>query len=204
MQGLMAYKTFNAISMHYNENIAYDAWKYNFKTKVSEESFKAKRSLIWQYAKIERDFPTLKEQIKFFWPAISSKGFVRASAVAMMRKQYLTTIQGLDTLESRSREPYARLARRVGSVDKLFDFEGPLPIIYRFFQEEEVDYDVILLTFMLFRRGINRIVSREDLIFDQWRSRINKDVEFFNLYFDRDAKSALIQSTYDIFQQQFK
>ena len=67
----------------YNSFLAYeDPFKYNFSTRISENTFKKDPSR-WQWAKIEREYETRNELIKLIYPSFFYKAFCPKNRIGL-------------------------------------------------------------------------------------------------------------------------
>ena len=94
--GLKAYQIYCGLTNHFRPGSSYDGWKYGFKTRVTEETFNKKNSK-WQFIKIERDFPTDLELIKYMAPAFLKIGYINPThAGRTLKTQHKLFLEDID------------------------------------------------------------------------------------------------------------
>ena len=113
MSGFQSYSIYHALSLHY-ESTSYNAYKYNFKTRVSVNSFEKRRDRYF-FEKFGRKYDQ-SSLIKFYTANILKGN----KWIGSMREEPFVELQGrLDTLTYRFKSDLRLLAEAEESFDKL-------------------------------------------------------------------------------------
>jgi len=199
MKGLTAYQTFCGMSAHYRGG-AYDGWLYNFKTRVSADKYAANKAIVYQYAAIERNFPVLCDQLKFFYPAFAKAGFVKADNVRFMHtcyREYMAYVDNIVPTFSRAME---KLKSGVDNFAELFENGGTLPRIYELVDSGVIVYRDAVILFLAVPQ-LNNVYSNEPFVFAPWKAKIAADKKFVSLYIDADTLATLRQVVVTTFKR---
>jgi hypothetical protein len=192
MEGLRAYKTYNALLLHMSRD-EFDGWKYNFTTRVSEASFSKRKDIVYQYAKIERDYPTVIEQLKLYYPFMYNGG-MKFNPYAIRKARQGFKIQEII-------DEYLLLLE-----SEEFKLLRPKQLLEQFVEESftlqaktGVSDHVICIWFILTK--LNSNTESSSFVYDSWKMKIEKHSKFIKLYLDSEVIADLSRKTLDAIQK---
>lgn len=170
MKGLEAKKVYNAL-LNYK-----DPFKYNFTTRLSEETFKKDPSR-WLFAKIEAECDHDKmELVKLIYPSFYFKAWTKRFSLNYFKKYY-------DEYKTKLVDNQEKLLYNIGSMDDLIKISSiNLPEIYIKHQlTEQLSNEEAVLVFYHKRNEIQAI----DIDFPAWnkyKEEMQLKAKFFSLY----------------------
>lgn len=195
--GLSAYTTFNAMNLHFRKG-SYDGWKYNFKTHVNADNFQSNKTSLFQFAAIERTHTKLLEQIKYFYPAFAAFGYISSKNLRVVRLEYLSFMKKIDSIEETFASELEKVSKNMENILDLLDNSGTMPEIFNLYDTKQLSYSSIVILFMIIPE-LNKIVSREPFVFDDWKTQISFDMKFYGLYIAPTQRSKFKQITISTF-----
>lgn len=203
MSGFEAYKTYLGMCLHYQGHI--NGWDYNFAGRCKEETYKKKKQLIHQYAKIERTHPTKVEQIKFFYPAFKQFGYVKPEATLLFTRKHhdFMVLMGNPDLLVRKHGEWIKEMLDEGFIKDffdLFDVSEMLPKFYQLYNNKVMTHDQAVILCMVIPELLNTIVSQEPIVFETWKAKLQFDKQFFSLYISQPVLNQLKDATVVAFQ----
>lgn len=201
MTGLAAYKTYLGMGLHFRGNL--DGWQYNFTGKCKPETFEKNKRVMYMYAKVERDYPTKAEQIKFFYPAWKEYGYLKPDAIGLMMKQHRAYMKGFgEDLPQRHQAWLTELLAEgfIKDFADLFDTSEMLPKLYQLYSNKVMTYDQAVLLCIIIPELLNTIVSQEPIVFETWKAKLQFDIKFVQLYISQPVLKQLRDATVVAFQ----
>jgi hypothetical protein len=179
---------------------SYDGWKYDFKTRVTEENYRSKgKATEYQFAAIERDNPTLIEMLKFYYPAFSKYGSIRPVKIRNIHIENKAFVEKMGVIELKLQTTIKAIRGEVKKFSDLFDSSELLPKIYQLYSQGVIDDDAIVILFLIIP-DLNKIVSKEPFVFDAWKKEIVFNRPFYSLYIDQPTINRLREFTLRQFQ----
>lgn len=200
MLGLEAYKTYLGMSLHFAGHI--DGWQYNFTGKIKPETFAAKKRLTYMYAKIEREHPTKLDQIKFFYPAFKAYGFVKPDAVGLMTKAHRDFVKGFgEGMVTPHADWIKEMLEECFLADfyELFECNDMLPRFYHLHSSKVMTYEQAVVMCIVIPELLD-LVSNEPIVFETWKSKLQFDKKFVQLYISQPMLKQLRDVTVAAFQ----
>ena len=202
MNGLEAYKTFLGIGLHFRGTV--DGWKYNFSGKCKPETFATKNRLVYMYAKVERDHPTKLAQLMFYYPAFQAYGYVKPDAINLMMKAHKAFIKEFDdSLPSRHKDWLVELLTEGNLTDffDLFSCTEMLPKFYQLYADKQMTQLQAAILCLCVPELLNTIVSKEPIVFEAWKVKLEFDMKFIQLYISHPVLKQLRDATVEAFKQ---
>jgi hypothetical protein len=192
MNGYNAYKTYNALKLHFMRK-GYDGWKYNFRNRVpSYEDFRRQGQSFFVFQKIEKENPTLKDQLRFFYPKFKIDGPYQNHIDYRLFDTFRRNFQfNLGEKFDSEIELLAQMSRDYKM--NIMKCDNDLPNLYLLTERGNFSNETVILLFLLIPQ-LNRIVSKERFIFDQWKSEILFNVPFYNLFVTETLKNSFLDS----------
>lgn len=180
-KGLSAFETFTAMKLHFMRK-SYDGWIYNFKTKSIPKEIHKNVQMQYAYESLSRTYPSQIELIKFLYPAFKTYGYgCKPLAIIQMRKIHANFITFIENFDNEIESLYTLLVSELGSVSKIMDSSGTLPVIYELVNDSIITYEQAVLLFLVFP-GLNKVSSNEPFVFERFKTDIEFDKRFFSLY----------------------
>lgn len=162
MNGFEAYKYATAINLHFNQ-LDYDAFKYNFKTNVSQESY-WKRNDKYQLTKIGKRFKKKGDIIKYF-AAHQVAGNKWVGDMLRDEKTYTDFLKRIESLSYIVKDELRELTD-TNFNDLLITRDGEYPIIINKYLEGTVSLETVCI--------LNRITG-----FIEWASQLVSETILF-------------------------
>lgn len=203
MNGLAAYKTYLGMSLHFRGNL--DGWQYNFTGKCKPETFEANKRVMWMYAKVEEDFPTKVEQIKYLYPAFKEMKYIKPDQLMVVRRQYVQFMKAFgEDLPQRHQAWLTELLAEgfIKDFADLFDTSEMLPKLYQLYSNKVMTYDAAVILCIVIPELLNTIVSQEPFVFEAWKVKLQFDMKFIQLYISQPVLKQLRDATVTAFQIQ--
>lgn len=196
-RGYAAFETACALQLHLTAK-GYDGWKYNFRTKAASKRFTANPQTKFVYAKIERDYPTKLEQLRFLYPYISKYGFkVNLNNARLMQVEYDKYTCLINDIERKFGLLIAVIKQELGGdFSLILDQSDMLPKIYQLYDTQVIKNVEVLLLFMAIP-ALNSTSSNEPFVFDKWKDKILFDIKMLSMYITPPMKSMLAQMAND-------
>lgn len=201
--GLQAYQVYCGLVNHFRAGSTFDGWAYNFKTRVTEETFDKKNSK-WQFIKIGSEHQTSTDLIRYMAPAFLKLGYVNPTHVGKSFKTHYKSFTEEFELSKRNfLTTLERICNHVGHISELFGHTGQLPNIYNACILGDIkDADLILLFIVI--HELNRVASKEELIYDNWYKVIDFKKKFYSLYITRQEINELRTSMTNYIKSRYK
>lgn len=201
MTGLAAYKTYLGMGLHFRGNL--DGWQYNFTGKCKQETFEKNKRVMYMYAKVEEDYPTKVEQIKYLYPAFKAMGYFKPDALMLVRREYVhfMKIFGEDLTQRHQAWLTELLAEGfIKDFADLFDTSEMLPKLYQLYSNKVMTYDAAVILCIVIPELLNTIVSQEPIVFETWKAKLQFDIKFVQLYISQPVLKQLRDATVVAFQ----
>lgn len=198
MTGISPFTTFSAMNLHFNKS-PYDGWKYGFKTRVNKDKFDADKALTFQFTAIERDYPTINEQLMYFYPAFNEFKYINVKNIRVIRTHYLSFKKRIDNLEETFSTELTKAVKNMKNVLDILDNSGTMPTIFNLYDSKQLSYDSIIILFLIIPE-LNNIVSKEPFLFDSWKSKIHFDMKFYSLFIAPSQLKVFKKLTINIFK----
>lgn len=196
----LSYRTFLGMQAHFNKNTPYDGWKYGFKTRVSEEMLKRNRSQLFSYEKIDRDHKTVLDQVRFFYPSFRN-GYVKSSMVKAIYTNHKMFMAQVADVKEKFTAMLENFSKQMTKVSDILGLTGDLPNVYLYSQRGGYsEKDICLILLFLAIPELNKVVSQEPFVYDNWKKVIDFHKPFISIYFNEaDLESVKILIN-DVFQ----
>lgn len=202
MNGVEVYKTHLAMMLHFNPNVDYDGWKYNFVGRAKIDSLNTDTRLKYMCAKLEKDFPTKVDQIKLMYPAWSVLKYVKGCNAGILRRHYNAFMKEMDDVVpyySRNLDHMIE-HQEVKDVNCLLRCDSLLPNICQWQINGRVPREFVILLSLVIPELLNSCVSKEPMVFDNWKTKILFDKKFWSLYLSQPVLKELLDITVAKFQ----
>jgi hypothetical protein len=184
---MLAFEVFQAMQLHFMKK-GYDGWKYGFRKKIKTDEIPFK----WQFAAIEREYPTVNELVKFYYPTFLNGSF--KPKIASIRPNHKAFIMKLEHIKIDFPEALARFR-------DFKDLHGQgvvLPRLYEEYQNNKIDYETIVVMFLVIPT-LNKVVSNEPFVYEKFKAKVDFDKRFFSMYLSVDTINLLRQVALDKF-----
>jgi hypothetical protein len=190
MTGYEAYQYNNAISMHFNGQ--YDAFKYNFKTRVSQKSYWGRPDK-YQLTKIGKRFRT-KEDIINYFAAHQLAGNKWVGDMIRDERTYTDYLKRIESLSYNFKNELQETSH-MGFDEILVQDGNDYPMIINLYLENTVSLETVCILNRLtdFIESANSNIT-ETLLWPELYNKVVKFQQFLN--FDRQKFIDLIQTTY--------
>lgn len=197
MNGVEVYKTHLAMMLHFNPKIEYDGWKYNFVGRAKIDSLEKDTRLKYMCIKLERDFPTKVDQIKLMYPAWSLLKYVKGCNAGILRRHYNAFMKEMDAVVpyySRNLDHMIQ-HQEVKDINCLLRCDSLLPNICQWEVNGRILREFVILVCLVIPGLLNSCVSKEPMVFDNWKSKILFDMKFWSLYLSQPVLKELLDIT---------
>lgn len=190
MDGFETYQYANAINMHFNTK--YDAFKYNFKTRVTQKTYWGRPDK-YQLTKIGKRFKT-KEEIIGYFAAHQLAGNKWSGDMIRDEGVYTDYLKRIESLSYNFKNELEELSEY--SLDGLLScYKDNYPIIINKYLEETVSIETVCILNALtgFIEDVNRKIT-ETILWPDIYNKIIKYQPFLN--FDRNKFMKIVLDTF--------
>ncbi len=197
MIGFTLYQIHSALNLHFNSKVKYDAFKYNFKTRSSEESFN-KSKFKWQYIALEKKicdgvdpYHIQREILIFLWMVYKGNKFEYTRPYDLFgykddirNANRETMIQYLDTDDGTFKKDCIILSNLVDNPLDLYKIDGLYTNIYNSFKKGDINIESILLIDLLIKNIFNPENSSDIIAWPSICKQMELISPFVNYIFD--------------------
>ena len=190
MDGYTAYQYANAVNMHFN--MKYDAFKYHFKTRVTQKTYWGRPDK-YQLTKIGARFKTKDEIIRYF-AAHQIAGNKWSGDMIRDEKTYTDYLKRIESLSYNFKNELDELSEY--SLDSLLScYKDNYPIVINKYLEETVSLETVCILNALtgFIEDANGKIT-ETILWPDIYKKVVKYQPF--LVFDRDKIMKIVLNTF--------
>lgn len=202
MRGVSVYKTHLAMMLHFNPKVDYDGWKYNFVGRAKIETLEGDKRLMYMCAKLEEDFPTKVDQLKLMYPAWSLLKYVKHCNAGILRRHYNAFMKEMDDVVpyySRNLDHMIE-HQEIKNINCLLRCDSLMPNICQWQVNGRIPREFVILVCLVIPELLNSCVSKEPMVFDNWKSKVLFDMKFWSLYLSQPVLKELRDITVAKFQ----
>lgn len=197
MRGVEVFKTHLGMMLHFNPKVDYDGWKYNFVGRAKIETLEGDKRLMYMCAKLEEDFPTKVDQLKLMYPAWSLLKYVKHCNAGILRQHYKAFMKEMDDVVpyySRNLDHMIE-HQEIKNINCLLRCDSLLPNICQWQLNGRVPREFVILVSLVIPELLNSCVSKEPMVFDNWKAKILFDKKFWSLYISQPVLKELLDIT---------
>lgn len=181
--GTNLFKNFNALSLHFNDKVDYDCVKYNFKTKVRDDSF-YKSNLRWTFVGVEKKL--MEYDTRFILMDVYFKYYDTY-------QQPINVLRGCLTANKTQKEFYENIFKEdllyLKSVYNdpltIFECSGLYPNLYNEYKQKKISINTLLLLSIFIVDILKKEVSRDIIAYPNFVDRSNKHKQLIKYFFNQ-------------------
>lgn len=195
VDGINLYATYKSFVLHCNDKINFNCVKYNFKTKVSEQTF-LKSRFKWQFMTMERklagtDFRYAVFNVFYLYgfTYINPQKFIQTLSkyLEVNQKDFLNNIFKKDLLYLKS---------VYNGSSKLFETSDLYPNIYQEYLDGKIDIQSTVLLNIFIKDVINTGTSRDIIAWPKYVKEMNKLKDLVGYFYNKNQVEALFSDHY--------
>lgn len=190
MKGLQTLQTYTAMNLHFSDKNDYDCFKYNFKTKVSEESLNKCR-FKWQIMSIEDIFKDCDIRYLMFL-IFERQNFEWVSLEQLCRHVYffrknIHMVDPMYRLEDSFKKDLKFLYGFYKTNDPrcLFEVDGIYTNLYREYHCGRIQLSTLILLSLHIKNVINIDSSKDIIAYPRFIAHCEKIIPFMKLFYKK-------------------